>query len=75
MTPFIDVVRLYRTRMVVEVKDAKVAKEMLDSKASPSWGNGPIPDTDWTQLACASPGRIGEHGTVFVCQNALLGVK
>lgn len=59
-------------RKLVEVKDKKTARSFFNSKASSSWGNGPIKNTDWTVIATPSR-RIKEQPLVaFVCKTNLL---
>lgn len=57
---------------LVEVTQKDEALAMANSKASCSWGSGPIGDTGYTQLAAPSPQTKTTKQIVFYCKSELL---
>lgn len=64
---------------VTEITDPLRARALLASKASATWGTGPLIDhsnnhasSGWHQLAIHSPSRPGEDPTVLICKTDLL---
>jgi hypothetical protein len=58
-----------------EVKDEVIARGMITSKSSASWGAGhPIDDIgDWVRLASPSPSHKDDKQIIFVCEASLVG--
>lgn len=58
-----------------EVKDEVMARDMIASKSSASWGAGqPIDDLgDWIRLSSPSPSHRDDKQIIFVCKAALIG--
>lgn len=65
-------IEYFPNNLLAEVFDHEEANNMLNSKASTAWANGPIKGTEWTKLAEASPTQKGDKTLVIVCKTALL---
>jgi len=57
---------------VVEITDAKQARDSFFSHMSCCWGNKVVEDTGWAIVAQPSAQHVGDKRTVFVCKTALL---
>lgn len=58
-----------------EVKDEVIARGMITSKSSASWGTGHSIDDigDWVRLASPSPSHKDDKQIIFVCEASLVG--
>jgi len=60
----------------VEIKNRKMALNMIKSKTSCCWGAGHnIDDSGWICLASPSAVHAGDIPTLFVCKKTLLNLK
>ncbi len=62
---------VYPNEHIIKLRSKKRIKDSLLSKASSTWGNGPIPDTNYFQLERCSPNTKGEKPLVIVCTMSL----
>lgn len=58
--------------MIAEEIDAERAKDLRQSRTACCWGQGPIGETGYFQLARPSPQSAGDKRIVVVCKTALL---
>lgn len=62
----------FHGKVCVEEKDKVQALNLLHSKTSACWGNGPVKGTEWTVLAQPSKRMSDSIHLVIVCKTELI---